>query len=143
MRPASRRLAALVALAAVIAAGLVTHLVLPPAAATDIAGDALYAGAAYAGVVMLFAWRPVVAASVAAAWCVAVELFQLTGVPLAAGLGFPPAKLLLGTGFDPRDLIVYVLAAATAGTVDAALAAVLRHRRAVRPRPGEAFPPRE
>lgn len=121
---ATRRVGAAIALAAVIAAGLAVHLVLPDSAATDIAGDALYAVAAYAAIVLLAPrLTPPLVAAIAATWCVAVELFQLTGVPLALGGWFPPAMLLLGTVFDARDLIVYVAAVAVAWGVDAAAAA--------------------
>ncbi|MCU4673595.1 DUF2809 domain-containing protein [Microbacterium fluvii] len=108
-RSTRRRLAAAALLAATIAAGLVVHLALPDSAATDIAGDALYAVAVYLAVVI--AWvrqHPFVVGAIAAAWCVGIELFQLTGIPLAAGAAFAPAMLVLGTVFDARDLVVYV-----------------------------------
>lgn len=114
-----RRLAAAGLLAGVIVAGLVVHGALPDTAATDIAGDALYAAAAYVGLVVLAPRLPALAAGgIAAAWCVGVELFQLTGLPLAWGAAFSPAMLVLGTVFDPRDLIVYVVAIAVATAVD-------------------------
>lgn len=117
----SRRLVAVVALVAVIAAGLAVHALLPDTALTDIAGDALYAAAAYSGVVLLAPrLRPWVVASIAGAWCVAVELFQLTGIPLAVGAGFPPAMLLLGTVFDARDLVIYVATVVVAALIDTA-----------------------
>jgi hypothetical protein len=117
-----RRLVAAASLAAVVAAGIAVHLLLPDSAATDITGDALYAVAAYAGIVLLAprAGRPVVAVA-AAAWCVGVELLQLTGWPLQWGLVFPPVVLLLGTAFDARDLAVYVLAVVTAALIDSSL----------------------
>lgn len=115
-----RRLAAAGLLAAVIVAGLVVYVVLPDAAATDIAGDALYAAAAYVGLVALAPALPALAVgTIAAAWCVGVELFQLTGLPIVWGAEFPPVMLVLGTVFDPRDLIVYVVAIAVATAVDA------------------------
>lgn len=67
--------------------------------------------------------RPtVVAAALAAAWCVGIELFQLTGIPMALGADFAPAMLVLGTVFDSRDLIVYPLAIVMAAAVDLAVA---------------------
>jgi len=97
-------------LAAVVAAGLVVHAVLPDAAATDIAGDALYAAAAYLAVVLVAPSLPVLAiGGIAAAWCVAVELFQLTGLPLEWGMRFTPVMLVLGTVFDARDIVAYVV----------------------------------
>jgi len=121
-----RRLAALVALAAVIAAGLLVHKGLPGSTATDVAGDALYAVAAFTGLVLLFPRAPRFAlAGAAALWCVGVELLQLTGVPLALAERVPPVALLLGTGFDARDLVVYVCAVAVAVAVDIAVSRLL------------------
>lgn len=121
-----RRLAALVALAAVIAAGLLVHKALPGSTATDVAGDALYAVAAFTGLVLLFPRAPRLAlAGAAAVWCVGVELLQLTGVPLALAERVPPVALLLGTGFDARDLVVYVCAVAVAVAVDIAVSRLL------------------
>ena len=58
-------------------------------------------------------------------WCVGVELLQLTGVPLALAERVPPVALLLGTGFDARDLVVYVCAVAVAVAVDIAVSRLL------------------
>jgi hypothetical protein len=105
--------AAAIAIAVLVAAGLLVHTSLPDTAATDIAGDALYAGVAYAMVVLIVPrWHPLVSGAVAAAWCVAVELFQLTGLPERWGADVPAVMLVLGTVFDARDLIVYVAAIA-------------------------------
>lgn len=124
-----RRAVAALALVAVIAAGLGIHLLLPGTAATDIAGDALYAAAAYAGVVLLAPrLSPPLVALAAGAWCVGVELFQLTGIPLVLGSAFPPAMLLLGTVFDARDLAIYLGAVVVAAFVDSATAAAGRRR---------------
>ncbi|WP_127475562.1 DUF2809 domain-containing protein [Microbacterium sulfonylureivorans] len=109
-RRRTRRVVAAVLLLAVVAAGLAVHAMLPDTTATDIAGDALYAAAAYLAVVILAPRVPPLAVgAISGAWCVAVELFQLTGVPLELGAVFPPAMLLLGTVFDGRDLLVYLL----------------------------------
>lgn len=125
-----RRLAALVALVAVVAAGLAVHRLLPASVASDVAGDALYAVAAYTGLVLLLprARRPILAAA-AALWCIAVELLQLTGVPVALAERVPVAALVLGSGFDARDLVVYVLAVVSALGVDRAVSGA-RGRRA-------------
>ncbi|MEV4688006.1 DUF2809 domain-containing protein [Microbacterium sp. LWH3-1.2] len=121
-RPRARRVVAALLLAATIVAGLVVSGVLPDGTATDIAGDALYAVAAYLAVVLIAPrLRPLAAGAIAAAWCVAVELFQLTGLPLAWGAQLSPVMLVLGTVFDPRDLVVYVAMIALATAVDAAL----------------------
>lgn len=115
-----RRVAAAIALVVIVAAGLVVHRVAPSAAATDVAGDALYAVAVYTGLVMLFAsGRRAALGALAVVWCVAVELFQLTGVPVALAAAFPPIALVLGTGFDARDLVVYPLAVVAVVAIDA------------------------
>jgi hypothetical protein len=125
-----RRVAAALLLLGVIAAGLVVHGVLPDTAATDIAGDALYAVAAYLAVVLLVPRLPALAVgAIAAAWCIAVELFQLTGLPLEWAARFPPAVLVFGTVFDPRDLVVYVVTIAAVTALDAGTAALRRARR--------------
>jgi hypothetical protein len=113
-------------LAAVVAAGLMVHAALPDSAATDIAGDALYAAAAYLAVALIAPSLPVLAVGgIAAAWCVGVELFQLTGLPLEWGARFAPVMLVLGTVFDARDIVVYLLTI----VVLTAVHALVRHRR--------------
>ncbi|WP_121151702.1 DUF2809 domain-containing protein [Microbacterium sp. AG1240] len=115
-----RRLAAAIALVVIVAAGLLVHRAAPSSPATDVAGDALYSVAVYTGLVTLFAsGRRSALGALAVVWCVAVELFQLTGVPVALAAAFPPIALVLGTGFDARDLVVYPLAVVVAAAVDA------------------------
>ncbi len=126
----TRRLAAVLALAVVVAAGLAVHRLMPSSVASDVAGDALYAVAVYTGLVLLLPRsRPLVLAAGAAAWCVAVELLQLTGMPITLAERMPVAALVLGSGFDARDLVVYVLAVASALGVDGVVTRV-RARRA-------------
>lgn len=121
-RRGRRRIGAALALLVVIAAGLLIHLLLPGSIVTDIAGDALYAAAAYLAIVVLAPrLRLLTVGGLAAVWCIVVELFQLTGVPLAVGARFPPAFLLLGSAFDARDLVVYVVAVAALTGADAAV----------------------
>ena len=112
-----------------VVAGLAVHLLLPDTDTTDIAGDVLYAVAAW-GVVVLLAprWSALAVGAVAAAWCVAVELFQLTEIPESIGAVFPPAMLMLGTVFDSRDLWAYVLAIAVLVVLDRVWAQVRRRR---------------
>lgn len=106
----------------VIGAGLGVHFLLPDTADTDIAGDALYAAAVYAFVILIIPRRPaLLVGAIALAWCIGVELFQLTGVPLAAGEVFLPAMLVLGTVFDPRDLVIYTSTILVFVAVDAAI----------------------
>ena len=121
---ARRRIAAAVALAAVIAAGLTVHAFSADTALADITGDALYAVAAFAaGVLVAPRAATLLVGGVAAAWCVGVELLQLTEVPLTLAAWFRPIALVLGTGFDVRDLVVYVAAIAVAAALDAAVRA--------------------
>ena len=129
MPPTRRRLIALLALVAVVAAGLVIHVVLPSSAATDIAGDALYTVAVYAGVVVILPrLRPLVVGLIAGGWSVFVELFQATGIPAEWAERFRPVALVLGTGFDVRDLVVYACAALAVVGVDAAVGRSQRSR---------------
>ncbi|KZE90249.1 hypothetical protein AVP41_01662 [Microbacterium sp. TNHR37B] len=120
---------AAVGIVVVVAAGLFVHTQLPDTAATDIAGDALYAVVAYLAVVFI---APRLASRwaglIAAGWCVAVELFQLTGLPLAWGAAFSPIMLVLGTVFDARDLVIYVVAVAVVAAGDRLLRARRRRR---------------
>lgn len=123
----TRRGAAALLLAATIGAGLLIHTTRPDSSATDIAGDALYAAAAYLAVVMVAPrLSALVAATIAAAWCVGVELFQLTGLPLVWGARFAPAMLVLGTVFDARDLVVYLVTIAVLAAFDLAIRAFAR-----------------
>lgn len=108
-------------LVAVVGTGLAVHVLLPDTAATDIAGDALYAAAVYFAVVIAApGLRPLAAGAITAGWCIAVELFQLTGIPLDLGAVFAPWMLVLGTVFDARDLVVYVITAVVLGAADVA-----------------------
>ena len=127
-----RRLAGLLALLATVVAGLLVHLGLPASTLTDVAGDALYTVAVYAGLVVLFpALPPRVVAVLAGAWSVAVELFQATGIPFELARRFPPIALVLGTGFDARDLVVYVMAALAAWAIDVTVVRRATQRRTV------------
>lgn len=128
-RGRARRVLALVVLLVVIGGGLFVHGALPDTAATDIAGDALYAIAVYTGLVLLAPRaRSVTIGALALGWCVAVELFQLTGIPIIVGSVFPPAMLALGTVFDARDLLIYAVAVAGVCAIDAvARSRTVRH----------------
>lgn len=126
-RPARRRLVALALLMLTVAAGLAVHTLAPDGALSDIAGDALYAVAAYLAVVILLPRQPKLAvALIAAAWCLAVELFQLTGVPLALGAEFPPVMLVLGTVFDGRDVVVYPVTVLIVALIDGGMRGLRR-----------------
>jgi len=111
---------------ATIAIGLLVHVrggALGPAA-RDVIGDALWAA-------MITWWigalapgaRLVRRCSAAYAICVVVEASQLYHTPWldalrATGLG----RLVMGTGFDPRDLAAYALGVAGAALFEAAVA---------------------
>ena len=117
----------------IVVAGLVVHGLPGASALSDIAGDALYTALVYLGVVAVWPrWSPAVAGAVAAGWCVAVELFQLTGLPARWGAAWSPAALVFGSAFDARDLVVYVATAALVAGADAAgesVASALTRRR--------------
>jgi hypothetical protein len=119
-RPSSsRRLIAAAALAVAVAAGLVVHGLLPDTAATDIAGDMLYAVALYLALaVVMPRATSILLGAIALVWCSGVELFQLTGIPVRLAADFPPVALVLGTGFDPRDLFAYAVAVVAVTAID-------------------------
>lgn len=107
-----QRLVPAVAAVVTVAAGLSVRSVLGGDLA-KYAGDALYA--------LLIFWlvlvvaprtRAWVAAVVAFAASVAVELFQLTGVPAELGAHSTLARLVLGTTFNAPDLPFYAVGAA-------------------------------
>lgn len=128
-RSAGRRLVAAIVAVLTVAAGLAVHRLAPDGAPSDIAGDALYAVLIVLLVVVALprasSWA---AGGVGIAWCVLVELFQLTGWPLAWAASFPPVVLVLGTVFDARDLVIYMLAGAAAAAVDALVRGVVSGR---------------
>lgn len=123
------RLRYLVLAVGTIALGLAVHLggrgVLPHDV-RDVLGDALWA--------MMMAWwlgalvpmRPVrTRAMLALGICFAVEASQLLRAPWLDALRRTlPGHLVLGSGFDPRDLVAYTLGV---------LAAVLLERQAAHP----------
>jgi hypothetical protein len=116
---ARRRVVALALAAATTAAGLAVHALLPGSPAADVAGDALYALLIVLGVIVLLPRvRSVAVGAVALGWCLAVELFQLTGLPSRWAEDLPVVALVLGSGFDPRDLIVYAIAVVVAVFAD-------------------------
>ncbi|WP_285107696.1 DUF2809 domain-containing protein [Promicromonospora sp. MEB111] len=107
-----RRAAPAAAAVVTVAAGLSVRSVLGGDLA-KCAGDALYA--------LLIFWlvlvvaprtRGWVAAAVACGVSVAVELFQLTGIPAELGAHSTLARLVLGTTFNAPDLPFYVVGTA-------------------------------
>jgi hypothetical protein len=122
VQPLSRRRLAYIALAlATIAIGLLLHLTNPPlrTAARDVLGDALWA--------MMIVWwvgalvpdaRLSVRSACALVVCLAVELSQLHHAPmLDAFRGTTIGHLVLGSDFDPRDLLAYAAGVAVAALV--------------------------
>ena len=112
--------------AVTIGAGLLVHR-FGDGAAGDIAGDALYAVMIYLFAVFVFPnARPVTRAPAAVAVCFGIELLQSTGLPRAWSSVFPPAGLVFGTGFDPRDLVVYASAILIATLIDVLIRRIIR-----------------
>ncbi|MFI0421834.1 DUF2809 domain-containing protein [Spongiactinospora sp. 9N601] len=106
------RLAAGAAALVTVAAGLGVRA-LAEGDFAKYAGDALYTLLIYALVVVAAPRvRPPVAALVAAGVSWLVEFAQLTGVPAALSQESLPARLVLGTTFNPPDLFWYAVGAA-------------------------------
>ena len=86
------------------------------------------------------------AAAIALAWCIAIELFQLTGLPDRWGAAFWPAMLVLGTVFAPEDLVMYGVGVLLMLALDSGTSALARTPgageagRAARPRDAEERP---
>jgi hypothetical protein len=109
---------------ATIALGLVVHWHghALGGVARDVLGDALWAA--------MIAWWVAAAApaarlpvrmAVALAICVAVEASQLLHTPaLDAVRGTTAGHLVLGSGFDPRDLVAYALGVCAAALLERA-----------------------
>lgn len=130
----ARTTAAVLALL-VVAAGLGGRTVLPEAVGVPL-GDCLYATL----VVLLVALvrprtTPVVAAGVALAVCVAIELSHLTDVPAELLERSPLLRFVLGTTFGAPDLAWYVLGAAVGGALLGITARTTRARTSDRPLP--------
>ncbi|MFK3678659.1 DUF2809 domain-containing protein [Microbacterium sp. NPDC090218] len=117
---ATRRRIALGALALVtVAIGLLVHRGVGGTIG-DIAGDALYAALIYLLVAVVAPrWHRLAVGAAAVAFCGGVELLQLTGLPREWAAAFPPLELVLGSGFDARDLVVYAVAVTVAALLDA------------------------
>lgn len=89
----------------------------------DVVGDALYAVLIYLLAAFALPRAPAARpALIALAFCSAIELFQLTGLPQTWASAFPPSALVFGSGFDVRDIIVYALAISAVAVADALLA---------------------
>jgi hypothetical protein len=112
---------------ATIVAGLVVHLALRgvlPDAVRDVAGDALWATMVAWWIGALAPARSAgVRAAVAYTVCVAVECSQLLHTPTLDALrATTPGHLVLGSGFDPRDLVAYLVGVLAAWRLEFAVA---------------------
>lgn len=110
---------------ATIAVGLLVHLrgEVFGQAARDVLGDALWAAMIVWCVGALSPGMRLLARSgVAYGVCAAVEVSQLYHAPTLDAIRATAAgHLVLGSGFDPRDLAAYALGVAAAALLDAAL----------------------
>ena len=122
------RLVPVIAAVVTVAAGLSVRSVLDGDLA-KYAGDALYA--------LLIFWLVLVVAPRTRGWVAAVtafvvsaavELFQLTGIPAELGAHSTLARLVLGSTFNPPDLLFYAVGAAL-GAAAVSHPGLLRRRR--------------
>jgi hypothetical protein len=110
----------LIALALTLALGLLSRLFPLGLPLYDKSlGDVLYAVAAYLGLAVLLPRRsPAVVASLALAFCLAVESFKITGIPKQyAHLGI--VRWMLGTSFSWHNLVCYLVGVAAVFGLDA------------------------
>ncbi|MEU4781568.1 DUF2809 domain-containing protein [Micromonospora sp. NPDC023633] len=92
-------------------------------------GTALYASMVWAGVLFLRPrLSPPTAGAIAIAFCWAVEVSQLTGVPAALSARSLLARLALGVQFDPVDLAWYPVGVLPLVAVHRIVGARARHR---------------
>ncbi|AZS43443.1 hypothetical protein BWL13_01001 [Microbacterium oleivorans] len=124
-----RRLLGVAVVLVAVAGGLAVHFGAVDTTASDIAGDALYVVAVWGGVVALFPrWSSWLVGAIVLVWCVGVELFQLTGLPVRWAGEWPPIVLVFGTVFDARDLLVYAVTALVIAGTDATVRRPRRRR---------------
>ncbi|MEV6970522.1 DUF2809 domain-containing protein [Hamadaea sp. NPDC051192] len=118
---------ALIAAVVVLLAGLGVRAVTDGVFA-KYAGVALYAVLVYVLVLVVAPRiRPSMSAGISLAFCWAVEFFQLTPIPADLSSRSTMVRLVLGSTFNPPDLLWYAVGAA---------AAYLVHAWAVRPAAG-------
>ena len=137
-RPSRRAVLALAALA-VVAVGVGVAQVEGPVA--DALGGVLYAALA-ALLVALVAPSAggTRVAGLALVLCVGVELAQLTDVPTRLVGAWPALRYLVGTTFNPWDLLAYAAGVVVVGWLAAGPPARRRADEAVRARPRGAAP---
>jgi hypothetical protein len=115
----SRRWSLAAAGAVILGAGLFVHFAAGGVAGGFIA-DGLYAALVFVLLAFLMPGvRIGVPAFLALAFCVGIELWQLTPVPGELSRSIPGASLVLGSTFQWFDLIAYAVGVALAAAVDA------------------------
>ncbi|QDW62241.1 DUF2809 domain-containing protein [Oerskovia sp. KBS0722] len=122
-RPARRRSRprVLATLAALVVLGLVVTTQVPDPVG-DVVGDLMYAVAVYVALVLVAPrLRPWVAGAVAFTWCWLVEILQATPVVAAVLDVVPAAAWVLGSTFNARDLVLYLLGVLLAVGLDVLL----------------------
>lgn len=105
------RLLAIVGGLACLALGLGLQL-LDRSGVIDLIGSVLYV--VLVGLLVLLVRPPlpgVVIAAIALGFATVVELLQLTPIHAAVVGAVPPARLVLGSAFDPLDLVAYLVGA--------------------------------
>ena len=105
------RLLAVVAALLCLALGLGLQL-LDRSSVIDLLGSVLYVMLVGLLVVLVRPSLPaLVIAAIALGISTMVELLQLTPIPAVIVESFPPARLVLGSAFDPLDLVAYLAGA--------------------------------
>lgn len=114
-----RRLVLLVCAIVVIATGLGVHTWVKGDVGGFV-GDALYAVLVFV-LVSLVVPRAhlLLTAGVSLTFCWGIELLQLTGIPAVLSRTVPGAALVLGSTFQPMDLLAYAVGVGAAAGVDA------------------------
>ena len=114
-RRTSRVVAGLVAVG-LVGVGVAVSRVDHPLA--DPVGDALYAALVFTLLVVVAPRaRSATLALVTVAFCTAIELAQLTGIPATIVDAVPAARYVLGTTFVAVDLLAYAVGAGLAWAV--------------------------
>lgn len=121
-----------------IAVGLLVHgrgEALGPVA-RDVVGDALWAAMIFWWVSFATPRSPrLIRAAIALLVCATVEVSQLSHAPILVTLRSTRlGALVLGSGFDPRDLASYALGVVAAVILDARLVRAARRQPAAHPR---------
>ena len=109
--PRAVRVRALIGAVACLGLGIGLQL-LDRSVAIDLLGSVLYV--LVAGLLVLLvrpSLRAVTVAAIALAFATLVELLQLTAIHATIVDAVPSARLVLGSAFDPMDLVAYLVGA--------------------------------